>query len=161
MTGALRRIRLPHRLMHLYWRFSRGLTLGARALVIDEAGQVFLVRHGYIEGWHLPGGGIEPGESILEGLARELAEEGGIEWTAPPRLFGLYYNPVHSSRDHVALYVVRDFRRIAEPVRGFEIADFGFFPAADLPEGTTSGTRARIAEVLGGRPPSPRWQAPA
>src|SRR5262249_17850227 len=76
--------RATRRGMHLYWRFARGLTLGARAVVIDDARRVFLVRHTYVRGWHLPGGGVEPGETLVAALARELREEGNIALTAPP-----------------------------------------------------------------------------
>jgi len=68
--------------MHLYWRFARGLTVGVRALVIDGTGRVFLVKHSYVAGWHLPGGGVEAGESLMTALTRELREEGNIEVTA-------------------------------------------------------------------------------
>src|SRR5215211_9381836 len=67
------------RILHLYWRFSRGLTLGVRAIVLDSANRVFLIRHSYVAGWHLPGGGVEPGETARDALIRELKEEGNIE----------------------------------------------------------------------------------
>ena len=44
------------RVLHVYWRFARGMTLGVRALVIGEDGRIFLVKHSYVNGWHLPGG---------------------------------------------------------------------------------------------------------
>ena len=50
---------VTRRVLHAYWRFSRGATLGVRAMVIDGDGRVFLIRHTYVEGWHLPGGGVE------------------------------------------------------------------------------------------------------
>jgi 8-oxo-dGTP pyrophosphatase MutT (NUDIX family) len=145
------------RLLHLYWRFSRGLTLGVRGLVIDSDSRVFLVKHSYVAGWHLPGGGVEPGETLRIALERELHEEGNIELTADPVLHGLFFNVGVSRRDHVALFIVRAFRQVASPVPGHEIIGHGFFLPEALPDGTTAGTRARIAEVLRGTPASDRW----
>ena len=109
--------RLTRRPVHIYWRLSRGLTLGVRGLVIDPQGRVFLVKHSYIPGWHLPGGGVEPGETVLDALARELQEEGNIELLETPALHGIYFHPTVSDRDHVVLFVVRCFRQPAPPVR--------------------------------------------
>ena len=145
------------RLLHIYWRFARAMTLGVRALVIDAEGRIFLVKHSYVRGWYLPGGGVESGETLSEALARELREEGNIELTAPPQLHGLFYNSRESRRDHVALYIVRDFRQTAAPVPDREIIAHGFFAVDALPNDTTAATRARIIEVLGGAPVSERW----
>ena len=145
------------RVLHLYWRFARGMTLGVRGLVIDEAGRVFLVKHSYVSGWHLPGGGVEPGETMLDALIRELAEEGNIEPTAPPLLHGVFFNDRVSRRDHVAVFVLRDFRQTAAPMPDREIVAHGFFTLDELPNDTTAGTRARIIEVMGGAPVSERW----
>jgi 8-oxo-dGTP pyrophosphatase MutT (NUDIX family) len=157
MFHRLRHSLLTHRIVHFYWRFARALTLGVRAVVLDGEGRVFLIQHTYALGWHLPGGGVEIGETLIEALARELREEGNIELTGPPVLHGVFFNTLHSIRDHVAVYVVREFRQTAPPVPDYEIAAHGFFPTAALPEGTTSGTRARIAEVLHQKPPPHRW----
>ena len=97
LEPALRRV------LHAYWRFARAMTLGVRALVIDEEGRVFLVKHSYVSGWHLPGGGVEAGETLSEALARELQEEGNIEMTAPPQLHGLFFNDRDSRRDAAAV----------------------------------------------------------
>jgi ADP-ribose pyrophosphatase YjhB (NUDIX family) len=145
------------RVLHFYWRFARAMTLGVRALVIDGQRRIFLVKHSYVRGWHLPGGGVEPGETLIDALIRELAEEGNIEPTAPPRLHGVFFNAHVSRRDHVAVFVVRDFRQIAEPVPDREIIAHGFFPIDQLPNDTTASTRARIAEVLGGAPVPEKW----
>lgn len=157
MAGNWRSTRLVNRLMHLYWRFARGMTLGVRGMVLDAEGRVFLIKHSYADGWHMPGGGVETGETLLDALARELHEEGNIELTVTPALHGVYFHPLYSRRDHVALYVVRHFRQTAQPVPNREIVAHGFFALDALPPDTTAGTRARIAEVLHGRPVSQRW----
>jgi 8-oxo-dGTP pyrophosphatase MutT (NUDIX family) len=148
---------LLRRVFHFYWRFSRGLTLGVRALVIDGEGRVFLIKHSYVSGWHLPGGGVEPGETVLDALARELKEEGNIELTAPPEFRGLFFHPLVSDRDHVALFVVRAFHQPAPPRPNHEIIAHGFFAVDDMPGDTTAGTRARVAECLLGVPASVVW----
>jgi 8-oxo-dGTP pyrophosphatase MutT (NUDIX family) len=148
---------LLRRVLHFYWRFSRGMTLGVRGLVIDGEGRVFLVKHSYVSGWYLPGGGVETGETVLAALARELREEGNIELTAQPALHGVYFNQRVSRRDHVALYVVRAFRQDAPPAPNREIVAHGFFAPDALPADATRGTRDRIAEVLHGVPVAEQW----
>jgi 8-oxo-dGTP pyrophosphatase MutT (NUDIX family) len=144
-------------LFHSYWRFSRGLTVGVRGLVFDGEGRVFLVKHSYVAGWHLPGGGVEKGETLLAALARELREEGNIELDGAPVLHAIYFNRRISSRDHVALYVVRSFQQTAPPKPNHEIVAHGFFAIQDLPAETSRATRERIAEVMTGRSASETW----
>jgi ADP-ribose pyrophosphatase YjhB (NUDIX family) len=146
------------RTLHLYWRFSRGLTLGVRAAAIDTRERVCLVRHTYVPGWHLPGGGVEPGETALHAIEREMAEEAGIVLgAAEPRLHGVFFNARTSRRDHVLVYVVRDFAVPVPKEPDREIAEAGSFPLDALPEGTTGATRRRLAEIRTGAPPSPTW----
>lgn len=143
-------------IVHFYWRFSRPATLGARGMAIDPAGRVFLIKHSYIDGWHLPGGGVETGETVREALTRELAEEGDIHPTAPPVLHGVYFNRNVSRRDHVALFVVRAFRQ-GTPRPNREIVAHAYFAPDALPPDTGRATRARIAEVFDGAPVSEYW----
>jgi ADP-ribose pyrophosphatase YjhB (NUDIX family) len=145
------------RLLHFFWRFSRGLTVGVRAVVVGSDGRIFLVKHSYVAGWHLPGGGVEPGETLATALARELREEGNIDLVEPARLFGIYFHRRASRRDHVAIYVVRSFDQSAPPKPNHEIIAHGFYAPDALPEGTTQSTRMRIAEVLDGRAPAEFW----
>jgi len=133
------------------------MTLGVRAVVIDAEGRVFLVRHSYMPGWHLPGGGIEAGMSARTALDMELSEEGNIAVTGEPVFVGLYHNHIAAPRDHVALYVVRDFVQRGPRLPDREIVECGFFAPDALPPDTTAGTRRRLAEVLEGVPPASTW----
>jgi 8-oxo-dGTP pyrophosphatase MutT (NUDIX family) len=149
---------LLRRMFHLYWRLNRGMTLGVRGLVLDSDNKVFLVKHSYVAGWHLPGGGVEVGETFMEALMRELVEEGRIVPSGKPELHGLFFNSHVSRRDHVAVYVVRQFSQDRMPEPNHEIVACGFFAASALPEGTTEGTRRRITEVLDGAAPISTWR---
>jgi 8-oxo-dGTP pyrophosphatase MutT (NUDIX family) len=143
--------------MHLYWRFSRPVTLGVRGVVVDGTGRVFLVKHSYVAGWHLPGGGVETGETVLTALARELAEEGNIQLNGQPQLFSIYFNARVSRRDHVALFIVRDFHQDKVPEPNREIIEHGFFSLDGLPADTSRATRARLDEVFKGVSVSEMW----
>ncbi|MEX0404659.1 NUDIX domain-containing protein [Aquibium sp. LZ166] len=150
--------RIRGRLFHAYFLLRRPMTLGVRCIVYNEAERsVFLVRHTYVPGWHLPGGGVETGETLFEALAHELAEEGNIEMTGPPSLVAVYHNSLVSRRDHVALFLVTGFRQSSPKASDREIAEAGFFPVDRLPAGTTRATRDRLAEHFESRPPAHRW----
>ena len=150
--------RLRGRLFHIYFRLTRPMTLGVRALVLDESGgNVFLIRHTYVPGWQLPGGGVETGETLREALDKELMEEGNIRLTASPHLFHIYFNRRTSRRDHVALFVCKSYAQDGHKLPDHEIAESGFFPLDALPETTTRATRARLAEVLDRSPVSDDW----
>jgi 8-oxo-dGTP pyrophosphatase MutT (NUDIX family) len=148
------------RLIHYGALATRGMTLGVRGVAIDAAGRVCLVRHTYVSGWHLPGGGIEAGESAVVAMAREFREEAEI--VVDPghslRLHGFYHSRAGAGRDHVALYVAAAFAVRAPKQPDREIAACGFFPLDALPAETTAATRARLREIREGLPPSAHWQ---
>lgn len=159
MIDGLKRLfyRAAKPVLHPLHRQLRGMTLGTRTLVLKNGGsEILLLRHTYAPGWLLPGGGVERGESIAEAAIRELREEAAIEAEEEPKLHGLFLNDRHFRGDHVACLVLRRFRA-GEFHRNLEIAEARFFPATALPEGTSPGTRRRIAEVLEGRPPAREW----
>ena len=114
---------LIRRGFHLYSRFARGMTLGVRGLVVDGQNRIFLVEHSYVTGWHMPGGGVEVGETLTDALARELAEEGNIMLTGTPALHGMFFNGAISRRDHIAVFVIRAFRQDAPPTPDREDRD--------------------------------------
>lgn len=139
-----------------WWRMRRSMTLGVRGIAFDGTGRVLLVRHTYAKGWHFPGGGVEHGETALDALAREMAEEGGVGVEGAPELVGVYSNHAVFPNDHILLYRIRDWRPCA-PSGGHEIAERGFFAPGALPADATPGTLRRMAEVFDGAEVSARW----
>jgi ADP-ribose pyrophosphatase YjhB (NUDIX family) len=138
-------------------RIRRGLTLGAQGVVIDADNRVLLVRHSYRLGWFFPGGGVEWGETIETALVRELEEEVGVSLTEPAPLHGIFGNFVSFPGDHIAVFVVRHWRRNGEYRKLGEIAETGMFRLLDLPDETDMGTRARLKEIFDRAPIRARW----
>jgi 8-oxo-dGTP pyrophosphatase MutT (NUDIX family) len=139
-----------------WFRLNRGMTLGVRVLAIDQEQRVCLVRHTYVAGWHLPGGGVEHGESGLEAAIKEAREEAGlIVDPAQLELRSIHTNFAYFKGDHILLYRAHAWTSMPTS-RAHEIAEHGFFALSDLPPGTTTGTRNRLAEAAGA-PISPIW----
>jgi ADP-ribose pyrophosphatase YjhB (NUDIX family) len=138
-------------------RVTQSMTLGVRGIVLNAQNQVLLLRHTYLEGWYFPGGGMQAGESLSEGLTRELAEEAHISIDAPPRLHGIFLQKTRWRSNHVACFVIREFHQTSVRLPDWEIADIQFFDVDALPDDTTRATRARLDEVLHGQPISDTW----
>jgi ADP-ribose pyrophosphatase YjhB (NUDIX family) len=143
-------------LYRLYARASRGMTLGVRGVVTNAAGEVLLVEHTYMPGWHLPGGGVERGETAEQAMARELVEEVGVRVIGSPALRAIHANLGQFRGDHVLVYRIDAWEACEATSRG-EILKMGWFAPSRLPQATTSLTRRRIEEGLGfpQRPPFP------
>ncbi|WAJ30043.1 NUDIX domain-containing protein [Antarcticirhabdus aurantiaca] len=145
------------RALHKGFLATRPLTLGVRCALFDAQGRIFLVRHTYMTGWFMPGGGVEAGETAGEAMRREVREEGNIELQGEPALFNLYFNNQASRRDHVALFRSDSFVQSAPKVPDREIAEAGFFAPDALPEDATPATHRRLRELAGEVPASPYW----
>lgn len=66
--------------------------LGAHAVIVNSEGCVLLLKRTYGDrGWGLPGGGVDPGETLHQALQREVKEEIGIGVTDAV-LTGFYYH---------------------------------------------------------------------
>ncbi|WP_445730666.1 NUDIX domain-containing protein [Methylocystis sp. IM2] len=149
---------LATRVITLAALITRPMIMGVRGLVIDAQKRVLLVRHSYVAGYWLPGGGVEHGETLLDALARELREEGNIVLSGEaPVLHGVYLNRDACRYNHETLFVVRGFRQTGPFAPTREIVEAGFFPADALPEDAIESVRKRIDEVMGGVPTSPYW----
>lgn len=143
--------------LQLYWRQSRGLTMGAQGVVLDDQSRVLLIRHTYRPGWHFPGGGVEKNETVETALYRELDEEAGIICNGRPQLFGLYANFNAFPSDHIALFIVRAWSQPVVPPPNREIAEQTFAARNNLPSGTIEPVRRRLSEILDGSPRQESW----
>jgi len=132
------------------------MSLGARAAVIDGE-KVLLVHHTYVKGWQLPGGGVERGQTFESTMRNELLEETGFEAGNEIELHGVFLNNRISKRDHVALYLVRDFTKAREFEANGEIAQIGWFKFDQLPQNMAPGAKERIGEIFEGKEKSQYW----
>lgn len=122
-------------------------TLGVFAAITDEDRRILCVRMNYATwGWTTPGGRVEPGESPLDALKREVAEESGLEVIAGS-LVGVYSKP-HKD-DLVLFFRARVVAQHPWQPNG-EIAELGYFGRADLPSPMRLGVRTRIIDALDG-----------
>lgn len=157
MTTWRTRIEPFTRPLFFAWsRQSRGMTLGVRGVAVDAEGRVLLVKHTYLHGWWLPGGGVDRGETTHQAVIRELHEEAGVIAKGPPRLLSVHSNEPFFPGDHVVVFRLDAFDLTERTSHG-EIAEIGWFHPDALPEDATRATRDRLAEVFGGAAPDPNW----
>lgn len=145
------------RSLHAYFFMRRGLTIGVRAIVRSDDGKFLLVRHTYTPGWHLPGGGIEKGETAEQALSNELLQETGLQLSSKPILHGMFHNDGVSKRDHVLVYLCEAIRITDAAPTSIEIAQVGYFEFGNLPLNTDAGTVRRIREIVCGDIKTESW----
>lgn len=130
------------------WFVTRPQTRGVRAIALTAAGQVVLVRHSYLPGWHLPGGGYARGESAEQAVLRELREEIGMAAHGSVRLLGTLQHRPNFRRDTVTLALVEQVAFVFRP--SMEIVEARAFDFDALPAEASGGTRRRLAEWRAG-----------
>jgi len=103
-------------------------------VIIDMgAGMVVLIkRKNDPQGWALPGGFVEVGESAEEAALREALEETGL-YVELTRQFHIYSNPNRDERGHTASVVFLS-RAKGVPKAGSDAAEVGLFHQMNLPE---------------------------
>ncbi len=133
--------------------------LGVRVIVEDGDRQVLLVRHTYLDGWYLPGGAVDGGETLEEAASREVLEETGVVAGNAPRLLGMFLNREATGRDHVGLFHLSEWSRAEAFLQpNAEIAEAGFFALDTLPDNLSPATQRRLADFrTGAAPSSPYW----
>ncbi|MBI1673305.1 NUDIX domain-containing protein [Shewanella sp. DW31] len=78
--------------------FNDTFRLSSHAVITNAQGQVLLLKANYGNfAWGLPGGALEPGETIHEALVRECQEELGLS-VRVNYLSGVYYHSAYQSQ---------------------------------------------------------------
>ena len=137
-------INLFYKILRVYWRIFKPITLGVRAVVVNDKNEILLVKHTYQNNWFLPGGGVDKGETFEQAIKRELIEETGYEANMM-ELFGVYQNTYEGKRDNIVVFVCKNGKFI-ESSPSPEIEKYEFFSADKLPENTAKGMKKRIEE---------------
>jgi ADP-ribose pyrophosphatase YjhB (NUDIX family) len=73
---------------------ANSLVPSVNVVVVNDAGEMLLIRRTDNGNWALPGGAIDLGESVAQAAARETLEETGIECTVTG-IVGIYSDPRH------------------------------------------------------------------
>lgn len=131
---------------------------GVGAVVINDAGQVLLVRRADSGTWALVTGILEPGEEPAFGLVREVFEETGVQVEVERLLSAVTLGPVTYPNGDVCRFLQLDFRcrylSGSARVNDDESLEVGWFDSGRLPE-LDAGHRQAIAAALAA--PEPTW----
>ncbi len=121
-------------------------TIGAFAVITDEAGRVLLCHRRDMDWWNLPGGGMEAGELPTEAVIREVREETGLE-VVVEALSGLYAKSY--SNDLVFTFRCRI---VGGELRSTEESSAcAYFPPQALPSNTIPKHIERLRDALSER----------
>jgi 8-oxo-dGTP pyrophosphatase MutT (NUDIX family) len=122
--------------------------IGVRMMLVrDES--VLLVYHSYLSHWHIPGGGVKRGETLLAAARREAYEETGAVITGDVRLLGIYLGDTRRRSDHTAVFVCEEFD-LQPATDRWEIVGKAFFALDRLPFDTQRGYRHVVAQYRNG-----------
>ena len=142
-------LRLVYLAYQVYSFIFRPLTLGVRIMMMQD-GKVLLVRHTYLEGWFMPGGGVKRNETLDQAARREAHEEVGAQLNEIS-LMGAYTHFLEWKSDHNILFFSDDFTLNGRHDR--EIAEARFFPLDNLPDNLYPSHRRRLEEYRAGEKP--------
>ena len=136
------------------------LTVSAVAKREGGAGEILLIQRADNAHWGLPGGHVEPGESVAQAAAREVLEETGCKIEVG-RLIGVYSDPerqtVESSSGECSQYVNLCFEgrvigEMGSPTTPEETLNAGFFAPDAFPEPFVPIHRIRIEDAASQEP---------
>jgi len=122
--------------------------LGVNIAILQE-GKVLLTRRTDFEVWCLPGGEVDPGESLAQAAIREAHEETGLE-VELTRLVGVYSRPAWINGGmHVVLFAARVTGGSLK-IQESEVLEAGYFAPGEIPGPLVFGHGERIQDAFSG-----------
>lgn len=135
---------------------ANSLVPSVNVVVVNDAGEILMIRRTDNDNWAVPGGAIDLGESVAQAAVRETREESGIECEITG-IVGIYSDP-----KHVILYtsngevrqefsIVLTARSLAgQPTPSSESSEVRWVSVSDVPSYTMDRSmRIRINDYLG------------
>ncbi len=105
--------KIVKKVLQQYWRRTRGLSLGVKAIVLDSSDHVLLVRAADGAAWELPRAQVKDGETVEAAVRRMLGSDLAITLEGAPLFIGLEPNSAAKPEGHFAVVAVRQWHRDA------------------------------------------------
>jgi ADP-ribose pyrophosphatase YjhB (NUDIX family) len=134
---------------------ANSLVPSVNVVVVNDAGEILMIRRTDNDNWAVPGGAIDLGESVAQAAVRETREESGIECEISG-IVGIYSDP-----KHVLLYtsngeVRQEFSIVltarplsGQPTPSSESSEVRWVPVSEVREYTMDRSmRIRIDDYL-------------
>lgn len=137
------------------YREPDSVAVGTNGIVFNEQGHVLLQRRADVGFWELPGGRVDPGETVEHGAVREVLEETNLR-VEIVRFVGVYSDPAlncimrypDGSLVHYVTLLFECQRLSGEIGVSDESTDIGYFPTDGLPQDTLVSQRVLIQDTL-------------
>jgi 8-oxo-dGTP pyrophosphatase MutT (NUDIX family) len=113
------------------------IRLGCSAAIFDEQGRILLTKRSDNGQWCLPGGAVDPGETVTEAIEREVWEETGLR-VRVKRLVGIYSHAdqlvVYPDGNKVQVVALHFEVEVTGGEAGLsnEVSDFGYFTLEEM-----------------------------
>lgn len=113
--------------------------------IIEHKGKYLLARRRDIGWWNLAGGGLENGETVDEGMLREIMEEVGLAVTIE-RVVGIYSKP--RKNEVVITFLCHPAPNAGKPRTTEEVSEVRWFTPDALPDKFLPKHRQRLEDAL-------------
>jgi ADP-ribose pyrophosphatase YjhB (NUDIX family) len=139
-----------HRVRRMYWWLVRPKRFGVK-VALTCGSEILLVRHSYMPGWSLPGGGYRPRRETPEQAGRrEIRQELGIE-LGEVTILGTFESTGEHKRDTITCLCAETPR--TGTVSSAEIREVRWFDRTAVPDdlGPVNGEALRLLSAGGPR----------